>query len=96
MLEDIKSAQRAYSNKSAEYCAVCKSIDELKVVDPIVTEHAILRYLERTMDLDMDEIKNKILSESTVEQIKILGNGKYPIGGGRKVVVKDMTAISVI
>lgn len=52
--------------------------------DPIVTEHAILRYAERVLNLDTDDIVEKILTQKTKDLIKELGHtGTYPCEGFR-------------
>lgn len=61
----------------------------------IVSEHAVLRYLERTMELDLKAVENEILSEEVVSQYRTLGNGKYPVSNGCKAVIKDNVVITV-
>ena len=39
----------------------------------IVSEHAILRYLERTMELDIKSIEKEILTDETVRQYRNTG-----------------------
>lgn len=47
--------------------------------DTIVSEHAILRYLERVKGLDIKAIEKEILSEEVLNLINTLGpNGSYP------------------
>jgi len=70
-------------------------IESLKGVDLIVTEHAILRFLERAMSLDIAQIKDKILSSPTINNASNMPNGKYPIGEGLKAVVKDNCIVSI-
>lgn len=61
----------------------------------IVSEHAVLRYIERNLGIDVKEIESQIITESVIEQYKILGNGKYPIGDGLKAVIKDNVVLTV-
>ena len=61
----------------------------------IVSEHAVLRYLERTMELDLKAVENEILTEETVKQYRILGNGKYPVSNGCKAVIKDNVVLTI-
>lgn len=76
-----------------------KTEDELKKLKTgnkiIVSEHAVLRYLERTMELDLKAVENEILSEEVVSQYRTLGNGKYPVSNGCKAVIKDNVVITV-
>ena len=61
----------------------------------IVSEHAVLRYLERTMELDLKAVENEILSREVVSQYRTLGNGKYPVSNGYKAVIKDNVVLTI-
>lgn len=61
----------------------------------IVSEHAVLRYLERTMELDLKAVETEILSEEVVSQYRTLGNGKYPVSNGCKAVIKDNVVLTI-
>jgi hypothetical protein len=56
----------------------------------------MVRYMERIMGIDMDQIQEEIVPASNRRAIKRMGNGSYPIGehrvvvkGGRVVTVKN-------
>jgi hypothetical protein len=76
-----------------------KTEDELKKLKTgnkiIVSEHAVLRYLERTMELDLKAVESEILTEETIKQYKTLGNGKYPVSNGCKAVIKDNVVLTI-
>lgn len=63
---------------------------------PHLSDHAIVRYLERTGQLDREAIKEDILTPEIVSHIRHLGSGKYPLGNGLRIVVKDNTVVSVV
>ena len=44
----------------------------------IISEHAILRYIERVMKIDMDKLSSEIISHDFQNTLKNLGNGTYP------------------
>lgn len=60
-----------------------------------VTEHAVLRYIERVVGKSIEEIQQDILCESVINQWKILGNGKFVHPKGFKCVVKDNLVVSI-
>lgn len=72
-----------------------KQIEELTDKELVVSEHAILRYLERKYSLDLEVIRKEIATDSVKDQHSMLGSGKYPIGDGMKAVIKDNTVVSV-
>lgn len=94
--KDISDSQQRCITAGNQLMKVNEEISSLQVKDVVVTEHAIIRYLERVMGLDLDQLKSEILSDSLKHQVKAMGNGKYPIGNGVKIVVKDNAVVSVI
>jgi chromosome segregation ATPase len=62
----------------------------------IVTEHALLRYIERVMGVDLEEIRQKVVTAAVEAQVRLCGNGKYPVGDTHTVRVKDNTVITVL
>ncbi|MFA9468690.1 MULTISPECIES: hypothetical protein [unclassified Streptococcus] len=64
----------------------------------IMSEHAILRYVERVLKIDLDSLVTSIVEDSDLlRQIETLGNGTYPMkNGDYKVVVKNNVIITVV
>ncbi len=60
-----------------------------------VTDHAVLRFLERAMGFDIGAIKERILDDTTKKAIKSLGNGTYPITDGYTAVVRNNSIITI-
>jgi len=42
-----------------------------------VTEHALVRYFERILGYNLEEVKDKILTEEIKERIETIGDGDY-------------------
>jgi hypothetical protein len=60
-----------------------------------ITEHAILRYLERVEGIDIERVKKDIVTEEVLQQIKTLGAGTYPVKGKYNTIDKQMFKIRV-
>ena len=71
-----------------------KMIRLLKDRDLIVSEHAIVRYLERVETVNPSEVPRKILTDKLREMVATLGNGTYPVNDFL-VVVKNNVVITV-
>lgn len=70
-----------------------QQINKLKQTRIVVSEHAMLRYLERIHGIDLEEVKREILSDKIREQIVTLGDGAYP-NGDIVVRVKGNTVVT--
>jgi hypothetical protein len=62
--------------------------------EPIVSEHALLRYIERFMGVDLESVRRAILTENAVKMIKFAKNGKVNTDG-RRLIVKNGTVVTV-
>lgn len=96
VLNGLRNALQKHQNRLN---SVDREVEQLKkkAIDPIVSEHAILRYLERVVGLDIEAHKRVILPPETIEQIKKLGNGVYPVRGPKnfKIRVQGGTVTTV-
>lgn len=61
----------------------------------IVSEHAMLRYIQRVIGVPLEDIKAKIATPNLVNTVKILGNGTYPTDGFRVKIV-DGVIVTVL
>lgn len=86
-LASAKDEQRESSRRVNElndrYQDIERQIVELQDTSPtvIVSEHAIVRYFERVLGYDIEEIKKKIVPEKVASQIKHFGGGNFPVDG---------------
>ncbi len=92
----VREAQQQQALLNKQLQNVIKQIESMDETDIVVSEHAMLRFLERAQGLDLESIKDCILSDETRILINNLGNGKYPIGNGVRAVVKNRKIVSVI
>lgn len=56
----------------------------------IISEHAIIRYLERIENIDIEAIKDMIVDEKTRGAINVLTSGTFPIKGGKIEVINNV------
>ena len=83
-LKDIQSERQEIKRK---LMAMTKEVK--------VSEHAMLRYLERVEGLDMEALKEKVIPKDLREKFKVLGNAKIPVGNSHRAVMKDNVIVSV-
>lgn len=63
---------------------------------PRVSDHAIVRYLERVKGMDIKALKKEILSDGLATKVRQLGDGYYPVKGKYKIRVKDGVVVTVL
>lgn len=76
--------------------AIERSIRELTEAakEPIVSEHALLRYIERFMGVDLESVRRAILTENAVKLIRFTKSGKINTDG-RRLIVKNGTVVTI-
>ena len=60
-----------------------------------MTDHAWKRYFQRIIGYDLSQLKDSFLSAEEEQSILGMGDGVFPIPGGR-IVVKERRIISVL
>ena len=65
---------------------------------PIVSEHALLRYVERVLGYDLEVLTTAILTETVLAQIATVGSGQFPVdscGHNFIAVVKQNVVVTI-
>lgn len=64
--------------------------------DIIITEHAILRYCERVMMIDMNKVREQIVTPEIEQMVASLGgNGRYP-NKGFHLVMQENKVVTIV
>jgi predicted transcriptional regulator len=86
-IDDLKAQQRSIGESmNKQLSRLQKYEEELQSLkqrskEIIVSEHAILRYLERVYKLDITKLYEEIVTEELKHNYAKLGNGSYSIDG---------------
>jgi len=96
-LAEIEAAIKADERKLHD---IDRQIESIKARSGgiVISEHALLRYCERVLRINLVDVRNAILPEKTAEIIETLGNGKYPVlsaAGQFRVIVRDGVVVTV-
>ena len=87
---ETKAAQQRESALQRQHAEIERQIEALKEAavefEPVVSEHALLRYFERVLEYDLDVIRNGLLSKDVKDLIKQMKSGRFPVGGAFLVV----------
>lgn len=61
-----------------------------------ISDHALMRYLERVMGFNLSVFTNEIISEDLKKQVGFVGgSGKFPLGN-HQIIMKDFSIITII
>jgi TolA-binding protein len=96
--QDQAKVSREITTLSEQLKNIQTEIESLKSPEEIlITEHAILRYLERVKGIDIEAIKQEILPKNVRDQAMVLGgsSGKYPTAT-HTVIVKTGVVVTII
>jgi chromosome segregation ATPase len=81
----------------ARIASIEEEVRKLKgTISVIVSEHAMLRYLERIMRIDMDDVRRKILEPGVVQAISHFHSGNIPHPDGFSVRARENVVTTVI
>lgn len=96
ILQEVRAKQRELSAEEQTIKDLQSQINKLDEKSGLkVSEHAIIRYLERVEGLNVEEIQNKILTEDLlILTEKLGGSGTYPIGEVQA-VLKNNTVVTI-
>lgn len=95
MRGDIEMIETGIADRKAQIQSIDGQIKTMTEREPVVSEHALLRYIERVLNVDLEAIKGRILTEQNRKAIAFAGNCRIK-SEGVEFVVKDRTVVSVI
>lgn len=88
--QEAREAQQREALVRRQKDEIEKQIEALKAqaveVEPVVSEHALLRYFERVLEYDLDVIRDGLLSGNMKAIIKQMKSGRFPCGDAFLVV----------
>ena len=77
---EMEKLKQTKSDKELKLEEVKAKIEDIKADTIIISEHAILRYLERVKGIDLEEIQKEILPTPELRKsIATCGDGKYMV-----------------
>ena len=97
--EAAEHEQRTASKRRANLdAAIQRATEKLAAsrAGPIrVTDHAVVRYLERVEGVDIEAVRRKILTDEVVEFVRHYGSGRFRPANGFDVVARDCVIVTI-
>jgi hypothetical protein len=61
-----------------------------------VSDHAVLRYLERVGGMDLNAIRQAIVTDELIDIVSSIGgSGKFPLNEGHSIIMKDYVIVTL-
>lgn len=104
IMQDIEATRAEITKKQKEVTAKQRALAKLRKeaakfkggLGIKITDHAIVRYLQRVKGLDIEEIEREILNPKITNLVeKLGGSGQYP-ADGFSAVLKDFHVVSIL
>lgn len=92
---ELIAANRKMQAALNEVSKLQEQIKAFTESDPVVTEHAMLRYVERVMGIDLEAVRADILTPTRRAVIKAMGTGKVDMPNGNKLVFKNRAVVTI-
>lgn len=94
---DAKRINEDIGSKKAQIQSIQERLTHLQKEsgDVMLSEHAIIRYLQRVYRLDLEKLSSEILTKELKSTILSLGNGTYAQGEYRVKVI-DNTIVTIL
>ena len=94
---ELLSKQKEYDTLRKNLNIIKEKISKLTSnTEIIISEHALLRYVERVLNIDIEEISNSILTDQFKTLVYTLGDGKIPLNNDFTAIVKDNVLNTII
>ena len=62
----------------------------------IISDHAMIRYLERVLGMDVEVLRRTMLTPSQLAMVKGMRDGELPIGGGHYACIKNGRVATIL
>jgi hypothetical protein len=96
-MSQIKHKEELLKQKEAEVRNLYNQVRRMRNNSIIrVTDHAIVRFLERHYKIDMKKIEDEMVTKQVEEMYSKLGDGIYPIDNGTTRVVIEKGIVVTI
>lgn len=95
---DCKQRQVSAEMRIEDMESKLKTIKNYSVDEPIVSEHALVRFVERVIGIPRAELIERMITKEASQLILKIGSGKIPVSsahGNYRLVVKNGIVVTV-
>ena len=90
--KELSQKNKELNDKRKQLNLILKNIKDIedRRKDVVISEHAILRYLERVKGFNLEDIKNEMLDVTTKDTLKVLPVNKIKCAGYNLIVKNNV------
>ena len=89
--KDLNQKNKELNDKKKQLNLILKNIKDIENNnDVVISEHAILRYLERVKGFNLEDIKNEMLDVTTKDTLKVLPVNKIKCDGYNLIIKNNV------
>lgn len=89
--KELNQKNKELNDKKKQLNLILKNIKNIENnKDVVISEHAILRYLERVKGFNLEDIKNEMLDVTTKDTLKVLPVNKIKCAGYNLIVKNNV------
>ena len=93
--KELNQKNKELNDKKKQLNLILKNIKDIENNnDVVISEHAILRYLERVKGFNLEDIKNEMLDVTTKDTLKVLPVNKIKCDG-YNLIIKNKVITTV-
>jgi hypothetical protein len=92
---EVKTKQRRLSDLQAAIAKEKAALDAAQTKTITMSEHAMLRLIQRRHGVDLQELAQTVITDKLRASVATLGDGKHPIEGGGRAVIRDNVIVTI-
>ncbi len=94
---ELSVKQKEYNAKMLELNKIKEKLNSLELDEPVISDHAFVRYFERVKGFNLDDIQSEVFTDKIKEMIETLGgSGQYPNENGYALVMKNNVVTTIL
>lgn len=96
--ESLYQLEQRYKQKFHELSKLQNQMDNIRRSRKLpLTDHALVRYMERILNINPEDVHKKIVTPQLVQYHTTLGDGTFPIGVSNiRAVIKNGIIVTIL
>lgn len=93
---NLHKKEQLLKQKEAEASKLYNDVKKMRKNRLQVSDHAVVRYLERKYKMDIHKIREEIITPQLAKTYIAIGDGELPVDDNTRAVIKDGVVITIL